>query len=57
MFRCMDISTIDFMTLAGVAGILAFLWSLHRDMRNLSDRVSKLEGLMEGLRDAITARS
>ena len=46
----------DYLTLAGVAGILAFLWNLHRDMRNLSDRVSKLEGLMEGLRDAIIAR-
>ena len=47
---------IDYITLAGLVGIIAFLWSLHRDMRNLSDRVSRLEGLIEGLRDAITGR-
>ena len=65
----MDMITTDYITLAGVAGILAFVWNLHRDMRNLSDRmstdmrnlsdrVSKLEGLMEGLlhRDAMPGK-
>ena len=27
------------LTLAGIFGILAFLWILHRDMRSLSARV------------------
>ena len=47
--------------------VLGFLWSLHRDVRNLSDRVAgdmrglservaKVEGLLEGLRDSIANR-
>ncbi|MCY3754054.1 MAG: hypothetical protein OXG99_08205 [Alphaproteobacteria bacterium] len=46
--------------LLAVAG---FLWSLHRDvrgldrdLRTLSDRVVRVEGLLEGLRDSITGR-
>lgn len=39
----------------GIA-ILGFLWSLHRDMRMLSDRVSRVEGLLEGLRDAVVGQ-
>lgn len=44
--------------------VLGFLWkldrgvqALHRDMRGLSDRVAKVEGLLEGLRDVISGRS
>ena len=48
--------------------VLGFLWSLHRDVRNLSDRVAgdmrglservaKVEGLLEGLRDSIASRA
>ena len=48
---------LDHITLAGVVGIIAFLWTLHRDVRSLSDRVSRLEGLLEGLRDAVTDRA
>ena len=47
--------------------VLGFLRSLHRDVRNLSDRVAgdmrglservaKVEGLLEGLRDSIANR-
>lgn len=47
--------------------VLGFLWSLHRgvrnlsdrvagDMRGLSERVAKVEGLLEGLRDGIANR-
>ena len=36
--------------------VLGFLWSLHRDMRGLSERVAKVEGLLEGLRDSIANR-
>ena len=49
--------TSDWITLAGVAAILAFLRSLRWDMRGLSDRVARLEGLIEGLRDSITGRA
>ena len=54
-------------TIAMVAlliGVLLFLWRLHgdvrgldRDMRTLSDRIAKVEGLLEGLRDSIAGRS
>ena len=47
---------LDYLSLAGIVAILAFLWNLHRDMRALSDRVSRLEGLIDGLRSAITER-
>ena len=39
----------------GVA-VVGFLWSLHRDMNRLGERVARLEGMMEGLRDAIVGR-
>jgi len=48
--------SVEWVTLAGVVTIAAFLWSLHRDMRALGERVARLEGLIEGLRDAVTAR-
>ena len=53
----------DYLILAAAIAILAFLWNLHRDMhsldrdmRGIAERVAKLEGLLEGLRDAITGR-
>ena len=40
--------------------VVGFLWSLHRDMRGLdknlrdvSDRLAKLDGVVEALRDGI----
>ena len=47
----------DYLILAAAIAILAFLWNLHRDMRGIAERVAKLEGLLEGLRDAITGRN
>ena len=42
----------DWMTLGGIVAILAFLWSLNRDLRNeiaeLRERMARLEGLFEG---------
>ena len=42
----------DWITLGGVVAILAFLWSLNRDLRNqmadLRERMARLEGLLEG---------
>ncbi len=43
----MDIST-DWITLAGIAGILAFLWKLSSDIAELRERMARLEGLFEG---------
>lgn len=37
--------------------ILAFRWSLHRDVRSLSDRVANPGGLLEGVRDSFTGRA
>lgn len=47
----------EYGTIIGFASMTAFLWSLHRDMNRLSDRVSKIEGLLEGLRSAIEGRA
>ena len=47
---------LDNLTLAGIVAILAFLWILHRDMLALSDRLSRLEGLIDGLQSVITER-
>ena len=47
-----------------LVGVLIFLWRLQsdvrgldRDLRGLSDRIARVEGLLEGLRDSITARA
>ena len=47
----------DHLILAAAVAILAFLWNLHHDMRGLAERVARLEGLLEGLLDAITGRT
>lgn len=40
---------IDYVILVAALAILGFLWGLHRDMRNLGERVAKLEGLREAI--------
>ena len=47
---------LEYVTIGIGIAILGFLWSLHRDMRMLSDRVSRVEGLLEGLRDAVVGQ-
>jgi len=49
----MAVST-DWITLAGIVGILAFLWKLSSDIGDLRERMARLEGLFEGFtsRDA-----
>ena len=51
---------LEYVTIGIGMGILGFLRSLHRDVRMLSDRVSRveglLEGLLEGLRDAVVGQ-
>ncbi len=34
--------------LAGIVAILAFLWTIHRDISDLRERMTRLEGLFEG---------
>ena len=38
----------DIATLSVGVAILAFLWSLHRDIANLRERMARIEGLFEG---------
>ena len=51
-------------TLLVLVLVLGFLWDLNRDvrgldrdLRGLSDRVARVEGLLEGLRDSIASRA
>ena len=48
----MEAISTDWVTLAGVVGIIAFLWKvsqdLSRDFSDLRERMAKLEGLFEG---------
>ncbi len=46
----------DWITIGVGVAILGFLWSLHRDMQNLSDRVSRLEGTVESLAKVLLDR-
>lgn len=50
----------DTLQLAGIVGIIAFLWKLqrdmHRDIANLRERMARLEGVVETLRDTIAGR-
>ena len=46
----------DWITLAGIVTIIAFLWNLHRDLRGLSDRVSRLEGTVDTLAKVLVNR-
>ena len=41
--------------IVGVA-IVGFLWTLHRDMRALTDRVARLEGTVDTLKDVLIGR-
>ena len=42
-----------YVTLGVGIAILAFLWSLHRDMRSLGERVARLEGAIGTLKDVL----
>lgn len=41
-------ATVDWITLGGIFGIIAFLWNLHRDIADLRERMARLEGLFDG---------
>ena len=44
---CMNDGFFDYATLAALLAIMAFLWSLHRDIGTLRDRISRLEGSVD----------
>ena len=59
----MDLSSDTIAMIALQLAVVGFLWSLHRDVRGLdkdlrdvSDRLAKLEGVMETLRDGILGK-
>ena len=50
----MDALSQETIAILGVGVVLAgFFWSLHRDVAGLRERVSRLEGMFEGLRDSV----
>jgi len=48
--------TTDWITIGFGVAILGFLWSLHRDMRNLSDRASRLGSTVDLLAKVLLDR-
>ena len=59
----MDLSSDTIAMIALQLAVVGFLWSLHRDVRGLdkdlrdvSDRLAKLEGVVETLRDGILGK-
>ena len=50
----MDALSQETIAILGVGVVLAgFFWSLHRDVAVLRKRISRLEGMFEGLRDTV----
>ena len=49
-------TTGDYVLIIVGVGIAGFLWSLHRDMRGLGERLARLEGTVETLKDILTGR-
>ena len=45
----MDWSSETIATLSGIVVIIGFLWTLHRDVSGLRERMARLEGKMEVL--------
>ncbi len=56
----MEWLNVDTLQLAGIVSIIAFLWKLqrdmHRDIANLRERMARVEGVVETLRDTIAGR-
>ena len=53
---CMNDGFFDYATLAALLAIVAFLWSLHRDIGTLRDRISRLEGAVDLLANFLMDR-
>ena len=48
---------LGWLNLAGLLAILAFLWNLSSDIAELGERVARIEGLIEGSRGALVAKT
>ena len=47
----------EYVIIAVGLGIAGFLWSLHRDMRGLGERLARLEGTVNTLKNLLTDRA
>ena len=51
----MDALSQETIAILGVGVVLAgFFWSLHRDVADLRERIARVEGMFEGLRDSFS---
>ena len=48
---------LGWLNLAGLLAILAFLWNLSSDISELGERMARIEGLIEGSRGALVAKT
>ena len=48
---------LGWLNIAGLLAILAFLWNLSSDIAGLGERVARIEGLIEGSRGALVAKT
>ena len=48
---------LGWLNIAGLLAILAFLWNLSSDISELGERVARIEGLIEGSRGALVAKT
>ena len=49
-------TTGEITTIVGFVAVVGFLWTLHRDVRALSDRVARLEGTVDTLKDFLVGK-
>ena len=46
----------DWLMISVGVAILVFLWGLHRDMAGLREGMARIEGIMEGVKDALAGK-
>ena len=54
--RSMTPETLGYINLAGIVAVIAFLWSLHRDMRSMDGRINDLARELSELRGEFRGR-
>ena len=52
----MSPETLGYVNLAGIVAVIAFLWSLHRDMRAMDGRINDLARELSELRGEFRGR-
>ena len=48
---------VEWFNIVGLLAILAFLWNLSSDISELGERMARIEGLIEGSRGALVAKT